>query len=134
MEDEIKIIYEKPRKRYRHENSEKGEKRLRENGKKEREELEERLEIEIAKKRWYKDICKNQLEKLRKVEEERNEFKRNLDIMTSKYGKLEEYAWRLSKSIILNHKVITLDEDNKALRYQIRKNKIKNESDDEEPN
>ena len=55
--------------------------------------------------------------------------------MTSKYEKLEEeYAWRLSKSIILNHKVITLDEDNKALRYQIRKNKIKNESDDEEPN
>ena len=55
MEDEIKIIYEKQRKRYRHENSEKGEKRLRENGKKEREELERPLKFK-KKKRWYKDI------------------------------------------------------------------------------
>ena len=93
------------------------------------------LEIETAKKRWYKDICKNQLEKLRKVKEERNELKRKLEIINSKYKELKgEYRWKSSKLLILNHKVITLDEDNKALRYQIRKNKIKNESDDEEPN
>merc|ERR1711874_796404 len=104
-----KIIYERPRKRYRHEDSEKGEKRIKENGRRESEELEERLEIEIAKKRWYKDICKTQLEELRKVKEERNEFKSNLEIINSKYEELKgEYRWKSSKLLILNHKVITL--------------------------
>jgi len=131
MEDEIKIIYERTRKKYRHEDSGKGEKRLKENEKRKREELKENLEIEIIKKKWYKDICKTQLEELKNMEAERNELKRKLEIINSKYKKLEgEYASKLSKSIILNHKVITLDEENKALRSQIRKNKIKNESDD----
>ena len=94
--------------------------------KKENEEFEEKLESEIAEKRRYKDTCKNQLEELRKVKEERNDFKRKLDIINSKYGKLKwNYGWKSSKVLILNHKVITLDEDNKALRSQIRKKQNK---------
>ena len=84
MEDEIKIIYERTRKRYRLEDSEKGAKRIKENERRESEELEEKLEIEIAKKKWYKDICKTQLEELRKVKEERNELERKLEITNSK--------------------------------------------------
>ena len=58
-----------------------------------------------------------------------------MEIANSKYEELEgEYAWKLSKSVILNHKVKNLDKENKALRSQIRKNKMENESDDEEPN
>ena len=70
-----------------------------------------------------------------KVQIERDDLKRKLEAANSSYEELEgNYAWKLSESVILNHKVKRLDEENKYLRRKVRKNKRKNKSDDEEPN
>merc|ERR1712055_1060771 len=101
----------------------------------EKDELKKKLETEKSKYEVGEEGKKVSLVKLMKVQIERDDLKRKLKAANYRYEKLEgKYAQKLSDSVILNHKVKRLDEENKYLRRKVRKNKRKNKSDDEEPN